>query len=153
MSRISRILFVNVDLFSAGYAPTVTPSSDSKPTPSLASRPQSSLSLSNALGLCDRSKLGRSTDSPSKIDGDEVRRNNSEAFVTDRLQEELALSNAAAKPAAERLKLKSLHFFKAMDQSILKLSEAVARPRIGKPRNDIGLSTCSEGTGMFIMIE
>jgi len=129
MSRISRVLLTSVILFSAGvedalgFAPTSFRTSSSS-----TSRPQSSLSVSNVLSLCDDVDYVRRLEDKlihfSKIDDDDVRRNDFEAFVTGRLQEELAFTNAAAKSTVERLKLKSLDFVKAMDKSILKLGQS-----------------------------
>ena len=84
--------------------------------------------MSNALNLYDDIDYVRSLEAElihfSKIDDDDVRRNDFEAFVTGRLQEELALTNAAAKSTVAKLKLKSLDFVKAMDKSILKLGQS-----------------------------
>jgi hypothetical protein len=88
------------------------------------SRTQSSLGVSNALNLCDDVDYVRSLEDKlihfSKIDDDDIRRNDFEAFVTGRLQEELE----DAKSTVQRLKLKSLDFVKAMDKSILKLGQS-----------------------------
>jgi len=56
----------------------------------------------------------------SKIVDDDVRRTDFEAWVTYRLQQELAIT----KSTVERLKLKSLDFVQAMDRSILKLGQS-----------------------------
>ena len=125
MSRISRIIFTSVIVCAAsvqdamGFNPVrSTPSSSSE------SRTQSSLGVNNALNLYDDIDYVRSLEDQliqfSKIDDDDIRRNDFEAFVTGRLQEELE----DAKSTVQRLKLKSLDFVKAMDQSILKLGQS-----------------------------
>eukprot|EP00527_Entomoneis_sp_CCMP2396_P004858 CAMPEP_0198141738 /NCGR_PEP_ID=MMETSP1443-20131203/4686_1 /TAXON_ID=186043 /ORGANISM="Entomoneis sp., Strain CCMP2396" /LENGTH=185 /DNA_ID=CAMNT_0043804565 /DNA_START=94 /DNA_END=648 /DNA_ORIENTATION=+ len=134
MSRISRVLFTSVIVCTTsvqdalGFAPTATPSSRLMQSSPSVSRPQSSLGVSNALNLCDDLDYVRSLEDKlihfSKIDDDDIRRNDFEAFVTGRLQEELAFTNAAAKSTVERLKLKSLDFVQAMDKSILKLGQS-----------------------------
>ena len=98
--------------------------------PSILSAPRSrsSLSVSKALCLSDDIDYVRSLEDKlihfSKIEECDVRRNDFEIFVTGRLQEELAFTNSAAKSTADRLKLKNLDFVKAMDKSILKLSQS-----------------------------
>ena len=135
MSRISRILFATTVICTAsvqdvlGFAPTATPSLSSFPSlPSMPRAQSSSLGVSNTLSLCDDIDYVRSLEDKlihfSKIDDDDVRRNDFEAFVTGRLQEEIAFTNAAAKSTVERLRLKSLDFVKAMDKSILKLGQS-----------------------------
>lgn len=126
MSHISRVLLASIIVCTTnfqdalGFAPTATPV--------VISRPQSSLAVSNALNICDDLDYVRSLEDKlihfSKIDDDDIRRNDFEAFVTGRLQEELAFTNAAAKSTVERLKLKSLDFVQAMDKSILKLGQS-----------------------------
>jgi len=58
----------------------------------------------------------------SKIVDDDVRRTDFEAWVTYRLQQELAITKSTVEHV--RLKLKSLDFVKAMDRSILKLGQS-----------------------------
>jgi len=137
MSRISKIIFTFAITYAArihdtlAFAPTVTPTLSlmpSTPATSRASRISSSLASSNAINLCDDMDYVQTLEAKlihfSKIDDDDVRRNDFEAFVTDRLQEELVFTNAAAKSTMQRLKLKSLDFVKAMDKTILKLGQS-----------------------------
>lgn len=131
MSRISRILFTSAIVCTASvqdavaFAPAATPS---MPSSSSVSRAPSSLGVSNTLSLCDDINYVRTLEDKlihfSQIDDDDIRRNDFEAFVTGRLQEELAFTNAAAKSTVEKIKLKSLDFVKAMDKSILKLGQS-----------------------------
>ncbi|VEU37748.1 unnamed protein product [Pseudo-nitzschia multistriata] len=139
MSRISRNIFAFAVIFAssvqkdaAAFSPTVTSTLSSKPSIPAKSSAQravsSSLAVSNSINLCDDRDYVQILEDKlihfSKIDDDDVRRNDFEAFVTGRLQEELAFTNAAAKSTVERLKLKSLDFVKAMDKTILKLGQS-----------------------------
>jgi hypothetical protein len=119
------------------FAPTMSPSSGpslSRTPNDESSRSSSRLRVSNAFSLYDDVDYVRNLEDKlihfSKISDDDVRRNDFEAFVTNKLQEEIAITNAATTCSAalsstvERLKLKSLNFVQAMDKSILKLGQS-----------------------------
>jgi len=91
----------------------------------------SRLRVSNTFSLYDDVDYVRNLEDElihfSKISDDDMRRNDFEAFVTNKLQEEIAITNAATtalSSTVERLKLKSLNFVQAMDKSILKLGQS-----------------------------
>ena len=119
------------------FAPTMTPSSGpsaslSRTTSNDNESSSSRLRVSNTFSPSDDVDYVRNLEDKlihfSKILDDDVRRNDFEAFVTNKLQEEIAITNAATTAAlsstVERLKLKSLNFVQAMDKSILKLGQS-----------------------------
>ena len=135
MSLIIQVfLLSSVSMCAVAFAPTMTPSSG----PSSLSRTSndesssSRLRVSNTFSPSDDVDYVRNLEDKlihfSKILDDDVRRNDFEAFVTNKLQEEIAITNAATTAAlsstVERLKLKSLNFVQAMDKSILKLGQS-----------------------------
>jgi hypothetical protein len=137
MSLIIQVfLLSSVSMCAVAFAPTMTPSSG--PSASLSrttSNDESSssrLRVSNTFSPSDDVDYVRNLEDKlihfSKILDDDVRRNDFEAFVTNKLQEEIAITNAATTAAlsstVERLKLKSLNFVQAMDKSILKLGQS-----------------------------
>ncbi|OEU06504.1 hypothetical protein FRACYDRAFT_254524 [Fragilariopsis cylindrus CCMP1102] len=132
-------LLSSVSMCAVAFAPTMTPSAPSS-GPSSLSRTTSNddkssssrLRVSNTFSPSDDVDYVRNLEDKlihfSKILDDDVRRNDFEAFVTNKLQEEIAITNAATTAAlsstVERLKLKSLNFVQAMDKSILKLGQS-----------------------------
>ena len=137
MSLIIQVfLLSSVSMCAVAFAPTMTPSSG--PSASLSrttsndNESSSRLRVSNTFSPSDDVDYVRNLEDKlihfSKILDDDVRRNDFEAFVTNKLQEEIAITNAATTAAlsstVERLKLKSLNFVQAMDKSILKLGQS-----------------------------
>jgi len=130
MPRISLVFFKYIIVFSSAvhevmaFSQAVTPSMLLSPS---VANSKSNLAVCNTMNLSDDLDYVRSLENKlihfSKIDDDDVRRNNFEAFVLDRLAEELEITNEAAKSTIEKLKLKSLDFVKTMDKSILKLGQ------------------------------
>ena len=109
------------------------------PSPSLISRASlgqssvnnrgGSLRVSNTLTLYDDADYVRNLEDKlvyfSKIVDDDVRRNDFETFVTDRLREEISMTPVhTVSTTVQRIKLKSLDFVQAMDKSILKLGQS-----------------------------
>ena len=130
MSLISRCLFACFILSRSGVQDTVAFTPIATPfVPSSVSgeRSQSILSVCNSVNLSEDLEYVQGLEDKliyfSKIDDDDTRRNDFEAFVIDRLQEELEFTNKAAKFTIEKLKLQSLDFVKTMDKSILKLGQ------------------------------
>ena len=122
------------------FAPTMSPSSGSSLSrisndeSSSSSISSSRLRVSSTFGMYDDDYVRNLEDKLihfSTISDDDVRRNDFEAFVINRLQMEIAITNAATttcgatlSSTVERLKLKSLNFVQAMDRSILKLGQS-----------------------------
>ena len=129
---LSSVSMCAVDAFAPTMTPSSGPSASLSRTTSNDESSSSRLRVSNTFSPSDDVDYVRNLEDKlihfSKILDDDVRRNDFEAFVTNKLQEEIAITNAATTAAlsstVERLKLKSLNFVQAMDKSILKLGQS-----------------------------